>query len=344
MPLYLCDVVGTGTDADPLRPPTDEPGSGWVCLAPPGSLMGKGILFLPTHAVSPRLVQLADLADELVSGPVRTRLQNALSLTLTQTRFAAILAELLTVHGRLDGTRWGLLRPSVARQRFEIWLGALGLIWSAPAPPTPATQTFTETWPTNGTTLSSGQDQVWTETTGDLEVAAGVLRAVATTLQINHARCESVLDTSNQRHEASFTLVDGSTVVNAVRPSVRCSDSNNEYRVDATRRSGGAGYIRRGEKRVASVNTTIVTNSASDPGASGTISVTIDGSTMSIVIGAYSNNGTDGTPELLTNLKGAVHVLAVSAVGDATLDTHTIADVAAAATWPGWMSSRGGWQ
>jgi hypothetical protein len=60
----------------------------------------------------------------------------------------------------------------------------------------PPSTTFTESWPTNGTTISSGQDLAWTEVTGDVEVNASAVRIV-TTGSSAHIRCNTVLSGSD---------------------------------------------------------------------------------------------------------------------------------------------------
>jgi len=109
------------------------------------------------------------------------------------------------------------------------------------------------------------------------------------------------------------------------------SDNSNWYRNLTIRRPSGLGHIRgQGAKRVAGADTTIVTGDTTDPGASGIIKVTIDGSTMTVDVGAFQASATDGSPALLTNFKGGILAQAQSGtVTDATLDANTIADVVA---------------
>lgn len=332
MPLYSCAIVGTGTDADPFRPPFQGAGIGWICLGAPGTSSGRGLLYLPNATIDPRVRKIADDPTERVSKQVKTVWENELGITLaapSTATWAECVAEILRDHGRLDGTRWGRLQPSKERSRYEIYLGALGAIWTAPAPPTPATQIYTESWPTDqAITGTVTEDQSWTAISGSCEVSGGKFRPAVTTLQVNDAICDSVLDTAMQSHTASFTMDDGVTNVNQLRAYVRCSDSNNIYFVNAVRRST-TGHQRSGSKRVASSNTVLVTDDATDPGASGTISVKIDGSTMTITVGSRVDaTGTDASPQLLTNFKGGCMGISVTGLGAVTLDTHTIRDVA----------------
>ena len=302
---------------------------GWICLGPPGDPHGKGLLYLPEPTIDKRVTLIGTHPKERVTLATRKRWGNTLGVNWNApsiSSWADLTAELLRQHGSSDGKRWGHLLPSKERLSYEVWLGELGRIWDAPAPWTPSTQSFTESWPTDSTTLSSGQDRAWTELEGDLEVASGVLRSVATTIQSNLASCDSTLDTAAQSHTASFTLTDGLTVINQVHVDVRIADGANLYRAVARRRSV-TGHNRLAEKRVGGSTTNLIADDAADPGASGTITIKVDGSTITLTIGAYTTTGTDASPQLLTNLKGGANVLGGTLVTDATLDNHTIADV-----------------
>lgn len=331
MPLYACAIVGSGAEGDPFRPPFDgDPRIGWICLGAPGTDQGMGLLYLPEATIDPRLEQIGEVPGERPPLRVRRRLQNALGITLgskSRSPLAGLIAETMLLHGRSDGRGWGTLRPSKVRQQFEIYLGALGAIWTARAPRAPNSQSYTETWPTNGG-ITSGQNLTWTNLVNVAEVSAGRVRNAAAASGFTF-RCESLLDTSNQVHSADFTIVEGGAGNNQIQMLARLTDANNFYRTTC-RRSSGVGYVRDGSKRIASSNTTIVTNSASDPGGSGAIAVQIDGSTMSITIGAYSNTGTDGTPQNLTEFRCGCDLFG-QAIGDCTLDNHTIADVVSGA-------------
>ena len=331
MPLYSCAIVGTGTSEDPIRAPFEGNGSGWINLAPPGSLVGRGLLYLPTDQVDPRLRKIADDPTERPSNLIRNVWQNELGISFqspNSTLINALIAEILRDHGRTDGTRWGVLRPSKMRQRFEIYLGGTEPIWTAPAPPTPSTQTFTESWPTDSTTISSGQDQAWTEE-GDLEVSGGTIRPVsAAPGTFVGAKCNSTLDTENQYHEATYTLVVPGSGVNGVYATCRHGDNSNNYFL--LLRHIGASPGRRIRKVVAGVETGFAADSTS-PGTGGTMKLVVDGSTITgyqdgaVILGP----ATDGTPELLTNFNGGIILTTDgTTIGDATLDGHTIADIA----------------
>lgn len=332
MPIYLCQSVGTGARKDRLRPPFTEPGSGWISLVPPGATSGRGVLYLPTAQSDPRLTLLADTLDERPSVTRRRALGNALGITLEEargTRLADALAELLMDRAD-DRVRWRGIRgwPSKARQAHEIWLGALGRVWSEAVPPSPATKTYTETWPTNSSTISSGQNQVWTEQGADVEVSGNVLRNVGSGEQTSRCRCESLLDTANQRHRATWTLADATVEANAVAVGVRWTDDINNYYLQFKASTVGTGG-RLTAKIVADVET-IFSEDTTDPGTSGTMELLVDGSTVTgkqdgaIILGPT----TDGSPDLTSVRTGGCLILTELLNTSGTLDTHTIADIA----------------
>lgn len=67
----------------------------------------------------------------------------------------------------------------------------------------PHQTTITETWPTNSTTLSSGQDHAWTEVSGGWEVISGrCTKSSGLNNQIHRCRCDTVLSTDDHYHQA----------------------------------------------------------------------------------------------------------------------------------------------
>lgn len=334
--IYRTSIVGTGTEADPFRPPYDgDSRIGWIDLGPSDrtagvSIAGVGLLYLPDEVVDARLTKIADTAAEASTGLTRTRLGNALGITLARGNSVAdVLAEVLMDHGRTDGTRWIGIRgaPSKARGGHEVWLGALGRIWFEPVPPTPSTQSFTETWPTTGA-ITSGQDQTWTNISGTAVVAGGRLscESLATLCSV---LCSSALDTASQRHTANFEFAAANVDAHNCGVQVRKSDDSNFYDVIANRRTSL--HDRIGRKRVAGAFTVIIADDNNDPGSTGTIVCAMDGSTLSLQIGSYTNTGTDGSPQLTTNLNGGCRMFAGSVLTSGTLDGHTIEDIVAPA-------------
>lgn len=331
MPIYLCSTVGTGTKKDPIRPPFSDVGSGWISLLPPGSTSGKGILYLPNAQVDARLIKIAEDPTETTSSNGRLILGNALGITFDTARglrFADIMANALMDQGNRT-SRWGGIRgfPSKQRQCHEIWLGALGRIWDEVTAPSPSTKVFNETWPTNGTTISTGQNLPWTEEFGDLEVSGGVIRATAVAIEAN-ARCDAALDTGNQRHLASFTLLTPSVEGSVTGVHVREVDQDNFYSLDMVHVAGGT-FERNLFKVIATVRTDL-TSDATNPGSSGTQEVIADGSTVTgqmngaIILGPL----TEGTPDLTSARNGGLYITNGDGTAtNATLDNHVIRDI-----------------
>lgn len=63
--------------------------------------------------------------------------------------------------------------------------------------PVKPTTTLNESWPTNGTTISTGQDLTWTEVSGDGEVASGAFRDIGENATVI-ARAEHDLSSDDQ--------------------------------------------------------------------------------------------------------------------------------------------------
>lgn len=347
--IYRSPIVGTGTEADPFRSPYAGDGVGWIDLGPVPrtagvALAGIGLLYLPDAVADARLTKIADTAIESSSTQTRNRLANALGINLTTNKtIAALMAEILMDHGRTDGSRWRGIRgcPSKARLAHEVWLGALGRIWFEPVAPTPSTQVFTETWPSDGTTFLTTQDQPWTVVAGVPEVAGGVVRATTGAGAV--IQCDSVLDTPSQRHTATFAAGLTAGTNNFVETQVRWSDGSNRYCARANRRSsGGPVHDRLLDKVVATVFTNIIADDGIDPGATGTIMVEVDGASCRLIVGSRDATGTDGSPELLTNVLGAIRLGGAATLQ--TLDNHTIEDIVAASAGlvPQWGWGRRG--
>lgn len=331
MPLYLTSaIVDQEADGPTIRSPySGDPRIGSLLIGPE-NVAGKALIWLPESVVDARLDKLADAVVERPTPATRNRLGNALGITLVNTQtIAELFAQVLMDHGRDDGTRWRGIRgfPSKARGQWEIWLGELGVIWAQKAPPTPSTKRLTESWPTDGTTFTSGQDNAWAVITGAPEVSGGKLINPAGADPANCVSCTDLLDTANQRHRAEYTMVDSSGV-NPMAVIVRGQGqtNNNHYRFQVQRRTGAHQHLLR--KRVASVNTDFYSDTA-DPGGSGVVLIEVDGST---VRGSSANVNTtpqtDASPSLTLNRRGECFVQGDLA-GDQTLDNHIIEDVTA---------------
>ena len=374
MPIYLSPIIGSGTADDAFTPVwPGGPGEGWIDLRPDGTqAAGRGLLYLPVPSSDPRLDFLADQPTETLTVSRRTRLQNALSVTVSASRLDAIVMELLTVHARTDGTRWRPLRPT-AHGDLEIWLGGLARVAEAPLTlragqpgfwiaglgwlpfgarlsrrallrlalvvptmaallglprPLDAAVSGSEEWPTNGTTISTGQDQPWNEDTNDAEVSGNVLRATATGAA-RHGRCLTILATDNHEHRATATLVRpvGVGLNSRAGIGVRKVDSTvlTAYVVLASR--GQAGDLRLLRKVVAGVNTTLATSDTNDPGSQAALLCRANGSSIyGEVGGGIFGPVTDMA--ITGNRQVSYYLLQVDeTLGDSTLDGHTFRDI-----------------
>lgn len=131
MPYYLSSFELFGPQ-NAHHPVGAEPGFTSIDLRPDGgaTLDGGGLnaclLYAPTDPpADPRLVKLADLADEVLPAVLKTKLANKLGATITATSWKDIAGELLLTP---PVGKWQPLRPEALGTRYAVWLG--GLLWS----------------------------------------------------------------------------------------------------------------------------------------------------------------------------------------------------------------------
>ena len=301
-----------------------------IFLGPPDRLSeGYVLTAAPEPVRDPRWLKLAEGPGDAVSSSRLRRLGNVLGLTLSAGSVDRLLAELLLVHGDRR-SRWGgvLGCPVKALLGYPLWLPYYGLVHFLAVAPMPSTQTFLETWPGADGAITSTRDQVWTNIVGDFTVVSNVCRAAVVNTQ-SAAICDSDLDTSAQRHLATFHLANNAGGENTLSVKVRYSTQTNQYFFRLTRENGT--FQRLTRKTVAGADTTFG-NDATDPGGDATMELIVDGDQITSKIGGTTVHGpsTDGTPQLLTNFNGGIQIFAQATLADATLDTHTIADVVAA--------------
>lgn len=332
MPLYVAPLLGVGTDADPFRPPVVQPGSGFIDLRADSTQPGRGLLYLPTPVSLPGLQRIADELDHIPEQAERAVLGARFGVVPQALRANEVIAELLLDHGRNDGTRWKPLRPSKVRQQYEIFLGNSGRIWSKAQFVPPSTTSFTETWPTDSSTLSSGQDQPWTETDNNLSVSSGVLRPLTFSALINRARCDTVLDTDDHEHYATFICATRDSNQRRGDLQVRFDTASTTFYQAAARRDSD-GDLRYLQKVVSGTITDLGTNTT-DPGTGVVLYCSADGSTITMKLGGtIIHEVTD------TAITGHVRVgVALRQDTDAGayvgFDNHTAADLVAAAGHP----------
>jgi hypothetical protein len=121
-------------------------------------------------------IDLGDDAKGRVSPSVVAKCRNALGINLTERTPGRIGAEMVTAWARTDGTRChplGGKRKRIVLAEAEIYdeLGGWADLQNA---------YLSETWPTNGTTVETGQDLSWSAHSASMEVASGRARANST--------------------------------------------------------------------------------------------------------------------------------------------------------------------
>ncbi len=188
----------------------------------------------------------------------------------------------------------------------------------------PPTTTLTESWPTNSTTISSGQDNPWTEVLLDVEVASGQIRCASAGATIAHARCDTALSSSDNYAEIVVASPSTNTARN-LGPICRYDGSaDTGY---AARQFGAAADP--GIYRISK----IVTGTATDLGSgttqtrAGTKRITANGSTIS-ADHAGSNVESLSDSAIATGLRGGLVVQGTNAAFFG--DTWVAADLAAA--------------
>lgn len=190
MRYYLTSYLGNGRDDNGYVPPgSDQPGWRAVDLRPDSTKPdGRCLLALPVH--DPTVVGL-DLGEDLdaSSSLLRTRLGNALGVSLGAARLRHMLGELLFAHGREDGSRWRPLQAAMGR--YELWLGEL--VWSSPvlAGGAEVAEHFNTA---NSDTL--GPRLTWTEVSGDIDIVS------------NRASCQTPNGNDAARAEHNLATAD----------------------------------------------------------------------------------------------------------------------------------------
>lgn len=329
--LYLCDIVGTGTEADPFRPPI--PGgviAPWLDLRPDHSMSaGYGLVFSPVPITDSRMRLFAADAGENLATVSRTMIGNRLSLTLgmAQPSVSEMLRELLEDHATTDGTRWKPLRSQVNGE-VAIHMGGQQMFSRQDAPRSHS-QNYTETFPTTGT--SAAQVVTWVTESATWNIVAGtpnVCRANAAGGSTALYRTPA-LDSDDHAITGTFDLTSAAENNITVLRVRRSTTVDTDYRAQAQRNSGG--HLRILRARVSGTNTTLASDTT-DPGASGTQLCSADGSSIRGVVGSFDQTVTD--TGITGNLPVGIGVFAASTVSRAQLRGDlNIYDIVAAATY-----------
>lgn len=133
--VYLATIQGDGSDGNPFRATGTGTVTGQGCIdlrADPTVATGRMLCAADTLPAGAGINQLGGtLLDNLT--PVRRAVVEAVfGITLSGTTVTDIIAELLTTHARLDGTRW---RPITAGKdgKLKIYLGQQTAIYQQTA-------------------------------------------------------------------------------------------------------------------------------------------------------------------------------------------------------------------
>lgn len=303
MPYYLDSYLGTGVRGNEFRPSSydDDPASVGIDLRPDGS-KAAGFALVNCPSVLKGKAGRTKIGDDKLtkSAGLVTVVQSRLGLNLADASMsiADVASELLVVHGRVDGTRWRPLVPSLfsGAKQLEIWLG--DLLWSQPVISGGAvgTESFNKA---NSTTL--GPDLTWTETVGDFEVLSNQLHLVTNAGSNNYARCE--FDTGASDMYSQVKIIDTSTY-SEMYILARYAAAAQTFYYAVIYQDGGTGNwtIR---KNIAGSDSRIGSNIIQLPSANDVIRIECSGSTIrNYRNGTLSQTITDTS--IATNTRGGL--------------------------------------
>lgn len=130
--IYLAQVAGSGTKADPFRPSGVEPGMDWSMIdlrIDPTLVTGYCLVDMPADP-SGLFETVGAVKEDTISLQLRTRIQNRLGVTISATNVSELFAALLFY----DLGKWKPCAPAVYRKVKEAYLGGK-LIASIPFDP-----------------------------------------------------------------------------------------------------------------------------------------------------------------------------------------------------------------
>ena len=213
--LYLAPYVGTGIVGlskgkfvnDPWRPRgSEQPGWAAIDLRPGGvGLSGFALMLVPVRD---------DTIGDYLGGEMKTTslatkstVESTLGLTLQETTPQMILAELLLVHGKDDGTRWKNLR--VHRDgMYRLWLGGTTPLWEGKT--LSGGSTITDNFNRGNQTGLGTSSEGWSWTilgAGSYDIVSNAASIANTS--VVHARADSDLASSD--HYAQATVASWTT-------------------------------------------------------------------------------------------------------------------------------------
>src|SRR3990167_3942413 len=274
---YLSPYVGTGKEEDVFRPKGVDGLRRWTAIdlrADCTKVAGFALLEVddPDSSIGP---YLGDDPDAERPG-LRGVFNGALKVTPEATRLRDIVAELLIVHAKDDGTRWKPVRPSKDGQ-FTIWLG--GQRWGS-FRPIKGGSTIVESF-NKADSDTLGPDLSWTEFIGDMDVVSTQAR-VGTAGTSAVARANSDLATDDHYTESVtpiLTLGTSSQVISGVfcRKDSTAADTFYLYHAAITSAPANRHQLL---KRVAATQTQLGSDDATDYVTNEIMSIEADGSAI----------------------------------------------------------------
>lgn len=183
---------------------------------------------------------------------------------------------------------------------------------------------LTETWPTNSTTISSGQDEPWNEDSGDVQVASGALEPVDSEVQ-SWGRCTTDLSSDDHYHEATGTLA-ADTAHHRASVTARKIDSTTDTCYEQRLRRDNSSAL---NKRVSGTPTNLDSTIGAQAAGSYALRVEADGSSITGEVDAGTNGPVTDT-DITGNLQCG-YLFFASISGTPTLDSHEFGDLAAGA-------------
>jgi hypothetical protein len=358
--IYLATIQGDGSDANPFRATGygTTPNQSCIDFRQDATVStGRMLCAADSLPAGGGINQLASTFGDAVTAPRKAAIEAALGVTLTASNIIDVIAELLTTHARLDGTRW---KPLLAGRdgKYKIWLGTTTPAWQQ-------TSWLYDEWGIrdNGLVADASNyaleilqpalawaasisedfncsdnasltcDLTWTEFTGtDWAIASNQASVSGLTgVQQKEARADSTLDSDDHWAQATvgtFTSDNSGTVRcgplarkanNGTRTfySYVASQVNNAFTDTETR------------KRVAGSLTTLVTDTT-DPVAGDVIRVYVDGSSVSgYVNGALRVGPTTDTDITSNTYTGIVYAANNNTTQSCTLDNFSAGDITA---------------
>lgn len=307
MRFFLDTFIGDGTDSggpieidengdessdNPFRSAHAEGDYSIIDLRPDST--NQAGLCLVGHEGSGAVSAVEDFGDTLdqrLNTGLRNRLGNQLGITLEQSDLRGVIAELLLLHGREDGTRWRRLRAN-RFGRHKIWLGGQ-LVYDAPAI---RGTTITESWD-SADSDSISADLTWTEVVTDIDIVSNM----ASDQNDNNSFARAEHDLATDDHSAQYDVEGGATGSNWWRVCARYEASADTCYFYQHKKTGTNGL----SLREAGSNSSLAsgTGSVLVPGTD-VMHIEVDGSSLEGFINDVSEIG----PTTDTTLTGQTRV------------------------------------